>query len=195
MKKEQMMLCLDTTDEPLKLTVLDDLCLKTRQLSDAEQLFALVDKNRDYLRPWLLWVDESRSPEDSKKYIEECLEALEKKTKIDFGIWLQGTLVGSVGVFDISEQNRSAEIGYWLGEEYTGKGIMTKCVSRLVDYGFGELNLNRIRIRCVPENIQSANIPKRLGFTYEGTHRQSQWMYDKFLDDAVYGLLKSEWRQ
>ncbi len=176
------------------LTVADDLCLKTRQMGDAEQLFALVNKNRDYLRPWLLWVDESKSPEDSKKYIEECLEDLRKKTKVDFGIWFQGTLVGSIGIFDISGQNRSAEIGYWLGEEYTGKGIMTKCVSKLIDYGFGELDLNRIRIRCVPENVQSAHIPERLGFIHEGTHRQSQWMYDKFLDDAVYGLLKSEWR-
>lgn len=178
----------------LTLNVSDDLRLQIRKIEDAPRLFELVDKNRAHLRPWLLWVDATTEPEDSKKYIEECLVALSKKTKIDFGIWHQDVLVGAVGIFDINETHRNAEIGYWLDQDYVGKGIMTQCVKRLIDYAFQELHLHRLKIRCGTENTHSAGVAERLGFTLEGVTRESHWMYDKFMDDKIYGLLENEWK-
>ncbi|OGZ17665.1 MAG: hypothetical protein A2494_00235 [Candidatus Lloydbacteria bacterium RIFOXYC12_FULL_46_25] len=176
------------------LIVSDDLQLRMRKIEDATRVFELVDKNRAHLRPWLLWVDATTSPLHSKKYIEECLVDFEKKTKVDFGIWYKGELVGSVGVFDIDATHRNAEIGYWLDQDCTGRGIMTQCVKRLIDYAFQELDLHRIRIRCASGNIQSGQVAERLGFTLEGVTRDSHWMYDKFMDDKIYGLLRSEWK-
>lgn len=187
--EERGNLCKGDANKPLILVVDDGLFLKTREQGDAEELFSLVDKNRGYLRPWLLWVDATVSVEDSRKYIDDCLMHLAQETKIDFGIWHEHSLVGSVGMFDVHAKNKSAEIGYWLGKEYVGEGLMAKCVERLIDYGFNQMALNRLRIRCATGNFSSARIPKRLGFVYEGTHRQALFLYDKFFDEEVYGLL------
>lgn len=192
MSEETSNSCSEVVSKPLILTVAEGLFLKTREPEDAEALFSLVDKNRASLRTWLLWVDSTVSVDDTRKYIDECLTHFTQKTKIDFGIWHQGILVGSVGMFDIRPINQSAEIGYWLSREYMGKGIMTRCVERLVDYGFDNMQLNRIRIRCAGVNLQSAKVPQRLGFVHEGTHRQAIRLYDDFFDEEVYGLLRSD---
>ena len=63
----------------------------------------------------------------------------------------------------------------------------------LINFGFSELNLNRIQIKCAPENVKSNNIPKRLGFSFEGVERDSEFVKDGVFRDAnVWSLLKRE---
>jgi ribosomal-protein-serine acetyltransferase len=59
-------------------------------------------------------------------------------------------------------------IGYWLAEDYQGRGIMTDCVRMLVDFCFNELDLNRVYITCGFGNKKSRAIPELLGFVQEG---------------------------
>lgn len=86
-------------------------------------------------------------------------------------------------------------IGYWLGEKYQGKGIMTKACKALIQYCFEELNLERIEIRVATENIKSQAIPERLGFQKEGCLRNAEVLYDQYIDLYVYGLLKKEFNK
>src|SRR5690625_199905 len=86
-----------------------------------------------------------------------------------------------------------AYIGYWLDIEHQGKGIMTRAVRALTDYAFEEFDLNRVDIRAAVGNVKSRAIPERLGYKKEGVLRQSEWLYDHFVDHAVYSMLKSEW--
>ncbi len=55
-------------------------------------------------------------------------------------------------------------IGYWIDEKSSGKGLVTKAEERLTQFAFKEWKLNRIEIRCSPDNIASQMIPKKLGF-------------------------------
>lgn len=66
-------------------------------------------------------------------------------------------------VLIINWSNKTAYIGYWLGEEFQGNGIMTKVAKTLTDYAFNELNLNKVEIRAAVENEKSRAIPERLG--------------------------------
>ncbi len=84
-------------------------------------------------------------------------------------------------------------IGYWLGDQYEGKGIISMSCKALVDYIFHDLELNRIEIRCAQENTRSQRIPETLGFTKEGILRESEWLYDRFSNSIIYALLKNEW--
>lgn len=177
------------------LRVDDDIELVLRTEADAEAFFCLTDTNRSHLRPWLLWVDHTKTVADTVEYIRRCEEKFRSGTHIDVGIKYQGKWVGSVGLNDISKDHRKAEIGYWLDKRAQGKGIMTRAVQALIDYGFCELNLNRVWIRCATDNEKSAAVPERLGFTHEGTLRQSEWMYDHFEDDMVWSLLRLEWEE
>jgi ribosomal-protein-serine acetyltransferase len=65
----------------------------------------------------------------------------------------------------------------------------------LVEHAFGELDLNRVVISCATENKKSCAIPERLGFRQEGIQRQAEWLYDRFVDHAVYATLASAWRK
>ncbi len=75
-----------------------------------------------------------------------------------------------------------------------GKGIVTQACQAIIDYIFDDLKLNRVEIRCATQNVRSRAIPERLGFKTEGILRQSEWLYNHFVNHIVYGLLVSEWK-
>ena len=167
--------------------------LRRRVEADAEAVFQIIDKNRKHLKQWLPWLDDSKTVEDLRQYIQNDITEFKKKEGCDFGIWYEGQWIGGIGFSSFGTKNRKTSIGYWLSEDFQGKGIMTDSVRALVNYGFEQLNLNRIVIRCAVENTKSRAIPIRLGFKEEGVLRQSEWLYDHFVDLVVYGLLKDEW--
>jgi ribosomal-protein-serine acetyltransferase len=176
------------------LKVTDALELRPHKLEDAELLFNLVDKNRAYLRQWLPWLDGTLSPDDSRKFIEGCIAEAEKGAGLEFAIWKDNELVGCVGFHKMGNKERIADIGYWLSEDIQGQGIMTEAVKALINYGFKELNLNKIQIGCAVGNDKSCSIPHRLQFKHEGTFRDGEWLYDHYVDINYFGMLKREWK-
>lgn len=172
-----------------------DITIRLLRESDAEELFDLVDTNREYLRNWLPWVDTTQTPDDSKQVIADFRTSWAEQTGAFIGIWYQSKLVGATGFNHISLDHRQAQIGYWLDEKSQNKGTMTKVCHALIDYAFEELALQRIEIRTATHNDRSQAIPKRLGFTHEGTLRQAERLYDKFVDLEVYSILSSEWQK
>jgi ribosomal-protein-serine acetyltransferase len=159
----------------------------------AEEVFALVDCNREHLRKWMPWVDETKTVGDSIKFIKEGLLRLAEKGSFDAGIWYQGKLAGIIGFMYHSQISRQAEIGYWLGQEFEGKGLVTTACKAIIKHAFINLNINRLAIRAATENIRSRAVAERLGFTLEGVERQTANLYGKFHDLAIYSLLKEEW--
>lgn len=107
-------------------------------------------------------------------------------------IFSQNKIAGVIGFNQIDTVNSVGYIGYWLGEKYNGKGIMTKSVQELVEIGYSYYSLNRIDIRCAVENSRSRAIPERLGFQNEGIIRHAVKYYDTYQDIVIYGLLKND---
>lgn len=171
----------------------NDLELKLLTIKDAEALYSLTVQSKSYLREWLPWVDSTKTVDDSKNFIEATLKQFAANDGFQAGIWYKGELAGVIGYHGISWQNNSTSIGYWLGEGYQGKGIMTRATRVLVEYALNELKLNRVEIRCAEKNLKSRAIPERLGFKNEGLIRQSEWLYDHYVAHFVYGMLREEW--
>ena len=161
----------------------------------ADELFALIDLNRSYLRQWLPEWDVQKSLDDCKRVIKSSLEQLAANGGFTLGIWWQGRLAGIVGAGTIDWENHSTQLGYWLGESFQGKGLMTGACRTLVEYLFSELKLHRIEIRCATSNPRSCAVPKRLGFSKEGELRHAQAFDDTFHDLEVYGLLAEDWNR
>ncbi len=172
----------------------DRLALRPLKLSDADALFNLVDSNRIYLRQWLPWLDSNQTVNDSREFIRGSHERVGNSNGFVSAICYDAQLVGVVGLNYISWENRLSGIGYWLAEPYQGKGIVTRACKAVLDYAFTDLNLNRIDIRCAPQNFRSQAVAERLGLTYEGTLRDAEWLYDHFVDHRIYSMLQSEWR-
>ena len=172
----------------------DDAELRLLEERHAEELFALVDRNRAYLREWLPWLDATKTLEDERAFIRACLETFAAGEGLAIGIWYLGTMAGGIGLNAISHTDRRAAIGYWVAEELQGRGLATRACRALLSYAFDERRLNRVEIFVAPGNTRSHAIPQRLGFTREGTVRQMAWHYDRFLDLVLYSMLADEWR-
>lgn len=171
----------------------DDLSLKLIELSDGERVFQLTDHSRSYLREWLPWLDFTMKLEDTLEFIKICLKGYAEKKSLNAVILFKGEIVGVAGYNNINLSNKTAYIGYWLGEEYQGNGIMTEVAKALTHYAFNELNLNKVEIRAAAGNKKSRSIPERLNFVNEGCIRQAEWLYDHYVDHVVYGMLAEEW--
>ncbi len=169
--------------------------LRLLEYQHAEELFALMGQSREFLRQWLPEWDAQKSLDDCKALIKSSLQQLTANGGFTLGIWWKGCLAGIIGAGNIDWENRSTLIGYWLGESYQGKGLMTGACRAMIDYLFFELKLHRIEIRCATSNPKSCAVPKRLGFSKEGVLRQAQAVDDHFLDTEVYGLLAEDWNR
>ena len=161
----------------------------------ANSAFELIDNNRDYLRVWLPWVDNMQAVENFQNFIQGAKQRLSAGMEVSFMILNKGKVAGRIGLYYIDQQNKIASIGYWLGEEYQGKGIVTKACKEVIKHGFTELGLNRIEIKCATGNTRSQAIPERLGFTKEGILRQAELVNGQFHDLYLYSLLKQEWEK
>lgn len=168
--------------------------LSTLELRDAEKLFALTDAARNYLYEWLPWVGTTKTPEDTRNFIQSALDQHAQNNGFNCCIRYDGKIVGVIGFSHIDWSNRTTEIGYWLIQEYQGSGIMTKCSRTLVEFAFSELQLNRVEIHVAVGNTKSRAIPERLGFIQEGVLREAEWLYDHFVDSVVYGMLRHDWK-
>jgi ribosomal-protein-serine acetyltransferase len=169
--------------------------LRPFEESDAEELFALTDRHRAHLEPWMPWVPFVTSAADSLEFIR----ATRRQLDADEGMQLalvdgDGAIAGVAGFHRFDWANRATTIGYWLGADHQGRGLMTAAVRGLVDHAFEARGLHRIEIAAAVENARSRAIPERLGFREEGVRRQAERHGDRWLDLVVYALLAPEWR-
>ncbi len=164
------------------------------EMRDAEAVFGAVERNRDRLREWLPWVDQTRSLEDIRQFISRAAAQTEAGRGPQAIIWEGGDLAGSIGFHPIDWPNRSASIGYWLDAAHEGRGLITRCCACLLGYAFQELRLHRVEIRCGTGNIRSCAVPERLGFTREGVAREAEWVSGRWVDLVVWSMLAGEWK-
>lgn len=167
--------------------------LKQVQVHEKTELYNLVDNNREQLREWLPWVDYMTKDIQYGPIIEAWQETNDALEGLTLGVYYNGVLVGMCGYNRIISLSHRAEVGYWLAEEYVGKGIMTRAVTGLIDYGFNNLELHRIDIVAGEYNEKSRSIPKRLNFTQEAVMKDYEFLYDKYHDCALYRMIKSDW--
>ena len=159
-----------------------------------EQLNALIEQNRAHIKEWSSWLKGDRTIEDARAFIERNLKQFAENKGFNVAIWYRGEMAGQIGYNYLDWVNRKTEIGYWLGERFEGRGLMTKACRALVAHAFDELKLNRVEMQCAVQNRKSRRIPERLGFRQEGTLLQAEWVRDHFNDLVVYAMLADEWR-
>ena len=156
-------------------------------------MFKLVDENRIYLRKTLPWLDEVNSLDEQISYISHCIADYELYKGIMYSVSSDGHIIGTIGLNSIDYENRACGVGYWVSEEFAGKGIATRCCSRLIDHCFNDLNLHRFVLEASVENIASCRVAEKLGLRLEGVIKDREWLYDRFMDANLYAVTKPEW--
>ena len=177
-----------------ELQVEDGLELRQIVLDDAAELFVTVDANRSYLREWLAWLDGTKNLEDETAFIASTLEDYVRGEGVLYGIRLDGDLVGTISLNWIDWGNRGCGVGYWLAEDQTGNGYATKSCVRLMEHCFDDLKLHRFVLEAATENFPSRAIAENLGMRLEGITKDREWLYDHYVDAALYAITAPEWR-
>ena len=142
------------------------LVLRRWRKTDAAILKATLDANLEHLQRWLPWAMAEPSPLD---VLEARLDLFTRQFDAGeewlFGIWSRpgGDLLGGTGLHArIGEDG--LEMGYWLQRQATGRGFMTEAADALTRLALQQPGIERVQIRCDPENAASAGVPRRLGY-------------------------------
>ena len=162
-------------------------------IDHAEELFALVDTNRDHLGKFLAWVPHNKTVQDSIDFIKSRDHEDTYSGKYALLILQNGKIAGIIDFHKGKRSPKSLEIGYWLSKSFSGKGLMTKACAALIDFAYKNSDVNRIVICCATKNFKSQAIPERLGFTKEGVGRQYGLLNGEHFDVNVNSILRSEW--
>jgi len=171
--------------------------LRARQEADVAVLHAelyedVEMRSRADSRPWRpVPAGSSESPFAVADPTDD--EAVFSVVEVADGSPTGGELAGEALLWSIDTHNRSAHIGVSLRPAYRGRGLGTDVVRALCGYGFRVRGLHRLQIETLTDNVAMVRAAIRAGFTREGTLRRSAWVDGGFLDEAVLGLLVSEW--
>ena len=162
------------------------------ELSDAKDLAAALSnkKVQDNLRDGLPY---PYTEQDGKEFISAMLSADENET-FAFAIMVDDKVVGSIGIFRQGNiHSQTAELGYYIAEEYWGKGIMTEAVKQICEYVFAKSDIIRIYAEPFAYNIASCRVLEKVGFQYEGTLRSNAVKNGKVIDMKMYSLIKEKY--
>lgn len=161
--------------------------------ADAPELFAIIDRDRDYLRRYQNWPDYMATLRDVRELIARADNRLQHDNGFDLVIRCDGAIAGKVGLVYINWDSRSTEIGYWLAESAQGQGLVTRSCKVLMRYAFAQRGLRRVLIRCAANNTRSRAVAERLGFTLAGKIEPKIWLHGKRTDESLYAMELRRW--
>jgi [ribosomal protein S5]-alanine N-acetyltransferase len=167
------------------------LTLRVYSLSDIPALMPLIGARE--VAATTLRIPHPYAESDALSFIAGTEECLSNGSGLRLGIVLRerDTLWGGVGL-RIEPDHRSAELGYWVGVPYWGKGYATEAARAVVTYGFGTLGLHRIFASHFSNNPASARVLRKIGMHHEGSLRAHVLKWGELLDLEMYGMLASD---
>ncbi|QRN40913.1 MAG: GNAT family N-acetyltransferase [Neisseriaceae bacterium] len=148
------------------------------------EFFKLTDKNRNYLRKWLPWLDLIKSEKDTAEFLRKSLITDLEGTSLNYFIIQDKNIIGTIGLRDITQEK--AIIGYWIDEDQQGKNITSQSLQTLIKNVQNKKITQSIILRCSPTNIASSTVARKCGFKYIKTLKDAENLYGKYNDLDVY---------
>lgn len=172
------------------------LALRPWQPSDAAQLKAVLDENVEYLGRYLYWALTNPKPlEEHLAWTRTARGRFDLGQDFIYGIFSRDEtqIIGSTGLHTRTKDD-AREIGYWIRQEAAGQGLATETAMALTRVGIEVEGVHRIEIQCDPENLPSAAVARKCGFTLEATLRDRTRQPDgAYRDTLVWTLLADEY--
>jgi [ribosomal protein S5]-alanine N-acetyltransferase len=133
--------------------------------------------------------------EESRVEIQYWINLYNRKSCIYWAVARKSDnkMIGAIGYNDWNRFNNRAEISYDLAKEYWGQGLMSKAMSKIIEFGFINLHFNRIQASTIKVNKSSIKILERNGFTFEGKLKQYRYHQGKYFDIEMFGFTRDEY--
>ncbi len=168
------------------------LIIREMKVSDYKDMYEYAC--REEVSRYLLW-----APHPDRDYTKQYLKRIESLYRRgefhDYGVVFKenGKFIGTCGFAAIDRANNSAEAGYVLNPDYWNMGIATEALSALIGYGFDRYDFNRIEARYMVENTASRRVMEKCGMTFEGIHRGSLNVREKYRDIGYCAILQKDY--
>lgn len=165
--------------------------LRARTTADLDALYTIASD----LDTW-----EERNPGRLRTRTREAWEARLTEQESDpangmsFVIDVDGEAVGNIGLFDVDELARHAEVGIALLPSARGRGIGTEAMTQILEFAFVRSNLRRVHLEVIASNAAAIRSYEKAGFVVEGRQREHAWVRGRYEDIVRMGLLRDEWR-
>jgi RimJ/RimL family protein N-acetyltransferase len=177
------------TASPRLTTTLSALALRPLAFRDAPRVIEYA--GHPDIAATTLHIPHPYPPEDAETFIAATHDNMQAGRGFTFALDLDGALIGCIGL-TIRPDDNLAELGYWVGVPYWGRGYTTVAARRMIAFSFEDLLLNKVFARCFVQNPASARVMQKAGMTYEGTLRQHARKAGAYYDLHCYGILRSE---
>ena len=176
----------------------DNLVLRQLKLRDKKEWTKLRQRNKNWFQQWESTVPDEFS--DGKASFYQIVKNLRVEAKaqrsLPFVMEIDKKIAGQITVANINYgSTRSAYIGYWIAEEFAGKGYTPLAVAMAIDHCFQILNLHRIEITIRPENLKSLRVVEKLGLRSEGLRPKYLHIDGDWRDHLVFAINKDEYNE
>lgn len=172
--------------------------LRAPVMSDFPQWADLREESRGYLTPWEpIWPSDDLTRSGFRRRLRRYADDAAADRAYPFLVFRESddTLLGGVTLANVRRGIvQAGTIGYWVGQPYTGQGVMTAALRVLLPTLFGELNLHRIEAACIPTNMPSVRVLEKCGFAREGLARRYLCINGIWQDHLLYGMLHEDFR-
>lgn len=174
------------------------LVLRCWSPADAPALRKALDESDQHLRPWIPWMsEEPRSLEQTVQRLRRERAEFDRDETYRYAIFSrdESTLLGSTGLFTRVGPG-ARETGYWLHPDHCGRGYASEVTMAMTKVAFDVDGVDRVELRCQPDNAPSNRVPERLGFAHEATLRRAgRDSEGRLVDLQVWTLFADRYRE
>ena len=150
---------------PERLTLDDGVVVRRYVEADMPAVVDVVNDSLDHLAPWMPWAQEPMTLDSQLTFFRETDKQWDEGTNFVYGVFdPSGRIIGGTG-YHVRNGPGVLEIGYWLARDAGGRGVMTRVTDALTRAAAGVAGVKRVEIHCDADNVRSAAIPKRLGYS------------------------------
>ena len=171
--------------------------LRAPHADDWRQWAELRARSRTFLQPWEpTWPDDGLSRDHYRRRLRQQMKEWKAGDGYSFFAFERESrnLLGGITLGNIRRGvAQSGAIGYWMGQPYSGKGLMQDIVRTILPFAFDELKLHRVEAACVPDNEASKGVLRACGFREEGLARQYLRINGKWHDHLLFGMVAADY--
>jgi RimJ/RimL family protein N-acetyltransferase len=168
--------------------------LRPLERSDRDEMYAAVKESIAEISPWLPWCHSAYAPSETAAFIETTIQWWANQSQFPFGMFDATTraFIGGTGVNHISQQNRYANIGYWVRTSRARQGLASRALHLAARYAFDTVGMKRVEIAAHPDNVASRRVAEKAGATFEGVMRNRIYMRGRSYPAALYSLVPED---
>lgn len=170
------------------------LVLRKLEYSDKNDIFEYA-KNSN-VAEYVLW-EPHQSELDTLAFLNIVYESYNKNEAAPWGITLKNSnkIIGTAGFVKWNKENKTAEIGYALSQEYWKKGITSEAINEIVRFGFNKMELIKINAECISKNLGSIKVLEKCNFKYGGEIKNKMEIKGKLRNMKMFSILRKNYEE